>query len=309
MSADGNYVVACGTGDGVYYWADAKGKSGSNVPWTWTYFFSPTTEVFGVDLSSNGDFVVAGTAGYIGPSGPSKVAYWKNARFLTGTGQPPNWASTEAGDSVLDVAVSDDGDYVAAAAEVNTVYYWAGAKLLTGDPSSRWYSGLSAYFLCVDMSSDGGSVIAGSTDKVYFWSDARGLTGKPQGWSWTYTTLGAVHDVAINHAGDYMAAANDVATPYVYFFDYRGNLLWSYGPLLDEVQALSISSDGGTLAAGAGLFFTTAYLFSTGYSTPQPVGGTIVPGSVVVATPYVIMLVAVASVVAIIAAGVKKRGH
>ena len=307
ISDDGNYVVACGTGEGVYYWAGAKAKSGSNVAMTWTYYFPSSPEVLAVDLSSDGNFVVAGTSAY---SGPSKVAYWKNARSLTGSGQTPNWASTEAGGNVPDVAVSDDGNYVAVAAYVDTVHYWANAQSLTGDPSSTWYGGSSESFTCIDMSSGGGAVIAGASNKVYFWGNAKNLLGRPQAWSWTYTALGTVHDVTIDDAGDYMAAANDFATPYVYFLDNGGHLLWDYGPLADEVYALSISSDGGTLAAGTGSLPSTAYLLGTGYSTPtpQPVGGIIVPtDTLAVTSQYVIALVVAACAITAGVAAAKKR--
>jgi hypothetical protein len=135
-------------------------------------------------------------------------------------------------------------------------------------------------FSSIDMSSDGDKVIAGALGPdpedqgVYFWAGARGRGGT-QSWSWRYTTQGPVHDVAINDAGDYTAAANDEATPYVYFLDGKGDLLWQYGPLDDEAYVLSISSDGGTLAIGTGMV-DSDYLVSTGYRTPRAVGGFLV---------------------------------
>jgi len=272
ISDDGSFLVAV-AGLSVYYWENAKGKSSPpSVAATWTY--TSPGKVRAVDLSSDGDYVAAGV--YV-----SEVAYWKGAKTLPTGSHSPAWASMEPSGPLVDVAVSDDGDYVAAAAMVDTVYYWADAGSRTGtDEPSTWYGGLGVEFLSMDMSSDGNSVIAGTfgpNAKVYFWGGAKGLSHKPQDPSWTYTTAGTVHDVAINAAGDYMAAANDVATPYVYFFDSTGDLKWTYDLISEMAHVLSISSDGGTLAIGTGAI-TSRFLVSTGYRTPtRAVGGVLLP--------------------------------
>jgi len=281
MSDDGNYLVAGGTGPNVFYWKDAKLKSGSDVQTTWDAWVNGFVEA--VDISSNGNYVVVGFG--------TNVSYWKGAASLTGsqwggTAPPPDWTSTEPDNGVSDVAVSDDGNYVAAAtfptAFPGTVYYWAGATGLTDDPYATWYGGLGVSFTSIDMSSDGDSVIAGAlidsnpiTGKVYFWSGARGLTGKPQNPKWTHDTTTQVIDVAIDAAGDYMAAVDDGLTPYVYFFDSTGDLKWTYG-ISEGGPILSISSDGGTLAIGTG-GLASRYLVSTGYRTSaRPVGGILI---------------------------------
>jgi len=274
ISDDGNYVVACGTGQFVFYWADAKSeaKSGSGVSWSWR---SPDLgTAHAVDLSSDGDYVATGGDWY--------VAYWKDARTPKGGPQAFDWKSTKPTDSILDVAISDDGNYVAAAGRgfPSPVYYWADAKFLSDDPTTTWESAAGVDFSSIDMSSDGDEVIAGAIGPnpedqgVYFWSGARGRVDT-QPWSWRYTTLGPVHDVAINDAGDYMAAANDEAVPSVYFFDSAGDPLWVYQPLDDEASGLVMSWDGGTLAVGTGEV-DSAYLFNTGYPM-KPVGGVAVP--------------------------------
>jgi len=301
MSNDGDYVVACGTGVNVFYWAGAKTKSGSAVPTTWNYGLPFGVEA--VDISSDGDYVVAGFG--------TDVAYWKGARTLTSS-QAPAWVSTEPNDAVVDVAVSDDGNYVAAAGGTDTVYYWAGAKTLTGNPTTSlttWYGGVGVSFTSVDMSSDGNSVIAGASSGVYFWGGARGLTGKPQNPTWTYTTTSIVHDVAINAAGNYMAAANDVATSLAYFFDNTGALKWSY--LLDNpVSYISISANGATLAVGTGLI-GTAYLFDTGFPihvVGAPVGGFMEPvNKLAVFAPYLALFGIVATVAVVVVKPWKKR--
>ena len=321
ISDDGDHVVAAGfTGSSadVFYWANAKGLQGDGKPSTWSCGFN---NIYSVDLSSDGDYVAAGVA----TSGSLLfgVAYWKNARTLTGDPQAPAWTSTKSDSPVVDVAVSDDGDYVAAAADLDTVYYWAGAKSLSGDPDPTWKSGLGVHFTSLDMSSNGGSVIAGGvtistpniavppeanpdlieTSEVYFWGGARGLTGTPDP-SWTYTITGIVFDVAINTVGDYMAAVTAVLNPEpskVYFFDIRGNLLWSY-ELDNPGWDVSISSTGDTLAVGTASI-STGYLFDTGYSTIKPVGGYVVSiNKLSILAPYLALagLVAVLSTVAVV---------
>jgi len=275
MSDDGNCVVAGGTGLNVFYWANAKSSGPSPVSPTWTSGLPGLVEA--VDMSSDGDYVVAGYG--------TDVAYWKNARSLGPGSVSPAWTSTEPDNGVSDIAVSDDGNYVTAATFPHfTVYYWAGAKSRTGtDEPSTWYGGSGVSFTSIDMSSDGDSVIAGAlvesnpgfTGTVYFWGGARGLTGKPQNPKWTYPTATQVIDVAIDAAGDYMAAVDDGLTPYVYFFDSTGDLKWTYG-ISEGGPILSISSDGGTLAIGTG-GLASRYLVSTGYRTSaRPVGGILI---------------------------------
>jgi len=298
ISDDGNYVVASGTGDSVFYWGDAKGISPgtTNVPTTWEYSFGyHFARVHAVDLSSDGNYVVAGTNYDVG-QGYAAVAYWKNAKSLTGhpgdlppneDGPKPDWMSKDPKTDVVDVVVSDDGEYVAAASEtVTTLYYWAGAKSkpLHSAPQATWQTDSDVHFSSVDMSSDGDKVVAGGFNTtsaepgVYFWNGAKGMTGNPQRQTWNYKTVGIVHDVAINAAGDYMAAANDVFAPYVYFFDSTGDLKWTYDLVEEEPNVLSISSDGGTLAIGT-RGFDSRHLVSTGFKTPPPraVGGFLLP--------------------------------
>lgn len=296
ISDDGDYLVVAG-GTQVSYWKDAKGNSGPNISPTWLYSF--TSSVQAVDLSSDGNYVAAGFG--------KRVAYWKNAKTTAGH---PDWVSPDQIDYVVDVAVSDDGNYVAAAATTETVYYWAGAKDLTANPPPTWSSGAGISFTSIDMSSDGGSVVAGAggTNRgVYFWGGARGLSGMAA-WTWRYATEADVHDVAINAAGDYMAAANDVFAPRVYFFDNGGDLKWSY--LLDgEAFVLSISSDGGTLAVGTIGGPGTPYLFDTGYRTPiaRPVGGLLLPADkLALLSPWIVVALA-AVALTVFAAKRRKR--
>jgi WD40 repeat protein len=308
ISDDGNNVAACGTGRWVFYWANAKGRSTSSEAVSWQSIWYWQVEE--VDLSSDGDYVAAGVKTSNAPI-IYGAAYWKNAKTLTGNPQAPDWLSTEPAGRVIGIAVSDDGNYVAASSYGDSVHYWASAKTLSGNPPSTWKSPTGIYFSDLDMSSDGNSVIAGATDTakgVYFWAGATGLTGKPQNPNWTFATAGDVVRVVINNAGDYMAAFNDVTgPPRVYFFDKIGNLKWSYDP--DNTGfGLSISGDGATLAVGTSAA-NTGYLLSTGFSSgnlPNPVGGLVIPtNKTEILAPFAALAGLVVAVSAVVA--VKRR--
>ena len=313
ISDDGDCVVACGTGLWVFYWGNAKGRTTTSESASWKS--QEFGYVFAVDLSSDGNYVAAGTSDISGFG----VAYWKNARGLTGDPQGYNWLSTEPDNGISDIAISDDGDSVAVSTGVDfSVHYWTGAKSLSGDPASTWWAGEGIAFSSIDMSSDGDSVIAagssavlGNVDvkngestkavingngvyggTVYFWGQARSRTGKPQAPTWTYDTDGFIHDVAIDDLGNYMAADQNVFVPgKVYFFDFRGILLWSY--LIDHADKVSISADGNTLAVGTMNEQNTGYLFDTGYtSSLQTVGGVLIPENrLVIIAPYLTLAI------------------
>ena len=264
ISDDGNYVVFCGPREDygiIYYWADARTKTETMVPASWSW---STDDVEAVDLSSDGNYLTAGLG--------TDVAYWKNARTLTGSAQSPSWMSTEPNGGVADVAVSDDGDYAAAAADA--VYYWAGAKNLVDDPPATWHGGMGLDSTSIDTSCDANSVIAGTAQAaLHFWAGARLLTGTPPA-DWTRTTAGRIEDVEINDAGTYVAAVDSVPADgegflfTAYFYDKDGLLKWTYPfPFARMTVSLSTSCDGGRLAIGIGVSFT-AYLFDTGFSTP-----------------------------------------
>jgi hypothetical protein len=339
ISDDGNYVAACGTGvnlgTSVFYWAGATGKSGSNVATTWDYLFPSgvATVVLAIAISDDGNHVAA--VGFLSNQGVEGVlAYWNNARTLTGHPQPPTWTGQEADEMFVDVAISDDGNYVAVAGGAafgpSTVYYWAGATTRTGTSEPHtWAGGVDVIFTSVDMSCDGDSVVAGAlvtqteggagvavamapangppSGSVYFWGGARSLTGNPLP-SWVYPTPEIVADVAINDAGTYMAAVTPNLDT-LYFFDKQGNLLWQDVDIGGD--KLSISCDGGTLAVGTGGPITV-YLFDTGFSSPccgveEAVGGIVMPANTFALVSPWLAVIAVVGCVGIVALVIRKR--
>ena len=334
ISDDGNHVAACVrgiynlSGPNVFYWADAAGKSGPNIADTWDY--SLASEVLAIAISDDGNHVAAVGFDDVNEGTEGVLGYWNNARSLTGHPQP-TWRGQERGEEFVDVAISDDGNFVAVAGHAirpSTVYYWAGATTRTGtlEPHT-WAGGVDVQFTSVDISCDGDSVIAGAevliqqaisgagvavagapangppSGSVYFWGGARGLTGSPLP-TWVYPTPELVLDVAINDAGTYMAAVNPNLDT-LYFFDKQGNLLWQ--DVWQDVDIggdkLSISCDGGTLAVGTPTPLT-AYLFDTGFSSAccgvEAVGGVVEPvNKLAIAARYLVLGLAVLAIVAV----------
>jgi hypothetical protein len=291
ISNDGNYVAACETGDSVFYWANTKTRSSTSEPVTWSRTFG-AFNVECIDLSSDGEYVAAGIR--------TDVAYWKNARSLTGNAAPA-WYSTAPGDNIIDIAISDDGNYIAAAgtAGPSPLYYWANTKDLSGDPSYTWDSAPSVDFHALDMSSDGDSVFAGgstaTTDKVCFWTAARSRAGTINP-TWTYSTNPIV-DVSINNWGDLMAAGDNVGN--MHYFDDSGDKKWTKS-LGEGLIATSISGDGGTLTVAT--TGSSGWLLDTGFqsSGPTPVGGLTIPiNKLEITAPYIAFAIAIATILLI----------
>ena len=110
VSDDGYGVVAVSvtTIYTLYYWADATTLTENPNP-TWT-----DAGAFNcVDMSADGDEVVAGTA----PLFPCGLHFWSRARNRSGHDQEEDWTARE-GEVILDLAVSDNGDLVAATTQI-----------------------------------------------------------------------------------------------------------------------------------------------------------------------------------------------
>jgi hypothetical protein len=135
----------------LYYWADATSLSSDPEPtWTRQQPFSS------VDISSDGNRVVAGHAGAI-----ASLHYWDNARTRTGTDEPENWIELEDF-AVFDVAISDDGNTIAATCYNGTsgsyeVYFFTPSDELLGNYA------LQSQDIYLSISGNGGVVAVGGS--------------------------------------------------------------------------------------------------------------------------------------------------
>jgi hypothetical protein len=112
LSDDGYSVVATDEAtpeipETLYYWANATNLTEDpDATWTREWPFHC------VDMSADGDKVIAGT-GLFGPCG---LHFWANAKALSGSNQTEDWKRHE-GETIWDVAISDNGGIIAASAE------------------------------------------------------------------------------------------------------------------------------------------------------------------------------------------------
>lgn len=157
LSNDGYAVVAVDISYGtLYYWANATTLSEDpNATWTNDGNFGS------VDMSADGNNVVAG-AGVV----PRSLHFWTNARELEGP-QTENWTRLETA-YVLDVAISDDGSLIAAAAMIGVASEYK-AYFFESDGTMVGEFDLLQVCHLVSMSGDGGvTAVAGDGfDSLY----------------------------------------------------------------------------------------------------------------------------------------------
>ena len=267
MSDDGEYVVTGGTGIDMWYFAGCRGRSGSDEEHTWRNRIQPAFEILAVDMSPDGTYVAAGGEWYEQYS-TGFVIFYKNAN-VTPYPTEPDWLSiTYSINSVIDdLALSDDGYAVVAVddATIGTLYYWANATGLSGDPNATWTNYRA--FDCVDMSADGNEVIAGTAPispcGLHFWSGAKGRSGPDQDENWTRLTGENVLDVAMSDDGGVIAAATMIGIASDYkacFFKSDGSMIGEFN-LTQYTPLVSMSDDGRIVAMGNPLAHLTLRVF------------------------------------------------
>jgi hypothetical protein len=269
MSDDGDYVVVGGTGVGLYYFAECRARSGSDQDPTWQRIFG-VTDFLAVKMSSDGKYLAAGGTN----SSTGFVIFYSNASGAIAPYEP-NWDSwSSIGGQILDLAVSDDGYSVVAVDEGPiplTLYYWANATNLSGDPNATWTRNWA--FHCVDMSADGDEVIAGTAlypCGLHFWADARELSGYDQVENWTRHEGETIHDAAISDDGGIIAASAETAeyNYTAYFYKSDGNVIGEF-ELPQDSPLVSMSGNGSITAIG-GPGFDSLYVFRMILDTTPP---------------------------------------
>jgi len=271
MSDDGEYVVVGGTGVSLYYFAGCTSRSSFDESPTWQKIFG-ISDFLTVHISSDGKYVAAGGRNY---TSNGFVMFYKNANDA-GANPSPDWLSwSSIGSQIIDLAISDDG-YSVVAIEVgpipSTLYYWANATALSGDPNATWTN--SWIFNCVGMSADGDEVIAGTAPLfpcgLHFWADARERSGPEQVENWNRTEGETIWDVAMSDNGGIIAAsAQTIDQNYTaYFFTSDGNMITSFD--LPQYSPLVSMSGNGLITAVAGPGWDSLYVFKTITDTTPP---------------------------------------
>jgi hypothetical protein len=208
LSANGQYVVVGTAGEVRFY-----GRSSSTPLW----IHSAQEIFFSVAISADGSHVTAGGIG--------RVYFWANAKSLTGD-PSPTWTSANLGGPIEHrcLAISDDGNYVAACGTGPNVFFWAGAAAKSGSNIvTTWDYFLGGQVEAIAISDDGNHVAAvgflsntGMEGVLGYWNNAISLTGhygdptQPAGQLPTWTGQEADEmfvDVAISDGGKYVAVA------------------------------------------------------------------------------------------------------
>ena len=272
MSDDGEYVVVRarnGVTD-LFYFAGCRGRSGINESPTWYNRFD-IIDFRAVRISSDGRYVAVGGTFSYAPTFHGFVLFYKDANMEPYPIQPSwnSWSSINV--DIKDVALSDDGYAVVAVDEatIGTLYYWANATALSGDPNATWTNDGS--FNCVDMSTDGDNVVAGSLlpiGSLNFWANARERHGNQtvNGQDWVKLESVNVLGVAISEDGGIIAASAQNASNYkAHFFKSDGSTIGEFD-LLQSSPLVSMSGDGRIVAMG-GPGFDSLYVFIPEFPT------------------------------------------
>jgi len=300
MSDDGNYVVAgiWITSVNVTYFADCTTRRSGTEDATWYNYTGLLFGIRAVDISPDGRCVAAG--GSVSLRG--WVAFFNNSDVSSGP-RLASWLALAPVDSpIQDVAVSDDGYAVAAASPgPGALNYWADSNKLPNDPLNTWNRTIP--FLCVDMSSDGDMVVAGSEiiNCVHFWDGARTLSGPDRPENWTSPEEEDIYDVGISDDGKIIAAVSPfgVGLGEIYFYTSSGALIdhFTRDPTLN---VLSMSGDGSTVAVGGG-GGGGGTLYVYGIKPLTPVGGELlIPDKLELMAPYLALAVLVVATAGIL---------
>jgi len=223
VNTDGRYIAASGLyGDSCYF-----NRNGAPL-WIKGHMWGS----FGgnIAIGTNGEHVISGSGGVIDYFNRDGHLQWGYAtRHLDPRSTRQGYASNH-------VAVSSDGQHIAAVSEDGWVYFFDRNGYLL------WSNNTGSALKNIAMTSYGRYIAAASTDhNVYYYDDAGNQL-------WNYTTGDRVQTVAINDDGRFIAAGSDDSI--IYLFDRNGTLLWKYTTGA-PVESVAINFNGNTLAAGS----------------------------------------------------------
>ncbi len=142
--------------------------------------------------------------------------------------------SYNTGGTVTGVAVSDGGNYTAAASSDGYLYFLNNSKKL------MWTAQIEDTPLKVAVSRDGSNIFVGSGSAIHLYNK----TGNEQ---WKYLIGDEVGDLAVTPSGDRIVVGS--LNHYVYMLNDVGGILWKYETNA-PVFSVAISSDGKYVAAG-----------------------------------------------------------
>ena len=267
ISANGNCTVVGGTGLNVWYYAGCTNRNGTNNFATWTSGPVGVMDFMTVHISADGRYVAGGGTRF---DSSGFTVFYENADNTTGYCSPAWMSYGQTPARIVDLALSEDG-YAVAAIDSNfaSLYYWANATGLEGNPNATWTN--PGFFSCLDMSGDGSKVVTGGyyLTSLHFWDNCRTRNGV-QAEDWVKLETVNVYDVAMNKEGNMIAApAMGLPSNYTaYFLTQNGTILEGY-PLPQFANMVSMSADG-TTTAMAGPGYDSLYLFKVEEDSTPP---------------------------------------
>ena len=147
----------------------------------------------------------------------------------------PEWIY-ETGGTVWSVAISDDGNYIAAGAWDNNVYF------LDREGNLLWKNEVSDKVWCLALSGDGNYVAVGCKDKKFYLFNGDGEL------LWNYETGGIVTAIDLSADGSLIAAGS--RDDKIYLLDRDGNVIATY-EADNDINAIRVTSDGEKIVAGS----------------------------------------------------------
>jgi WD40 repeat protein len=224
ISDDGRYIIGS-LGYTFYYFA----QNGTRL-WKEEGGFGADS-IRNVAASNNGNFFSIGTS-------------LNHVRYYNSESAKPVWSfttfirqNTSESNAGNHVALSADGQYVAASGEDSRVYYLnqSGALLWQSSETGRPLEDIT-------MSADGHTITAASRDhNIYVFDNSGKLL-------WNATTGNVVRTIAMSSDGKYIVAGSDDSV--ITFFNHNGTLLSTYSARM-PVTSLAISRNGNTIAAAS----------------------------------------------------------
>lgn len=153
---------------------------------------------------------------------------------VSASAEPEVFWSYKTGGAVTGVAISDDGNYTAAASSDGYLY------LLNKSKELSWKVKTEITPLKVAISSDGSKIYVGDESNVYLYNG----TGDLQ---WEFRAGDEIVDLAVTPRGDRVVVG--AVDRNIYLLNAVGGILWKY-PANAPVFSVAISGDGKYIAAG-----------------------------------------------------------
>lgn len=248
-SSDGSHTVF-GSANGKIYLFNSSGSL------LWSY--QTNDSVFSVDISSNDNYIAAGTGGYSYSSG-----WYGEVYLFDKSSSTPLW-SYKAGDRVNSVSISQGG-FITAGSDVydKKIFLFDRA-----DNQPEWIYQAGERIYSVSISDNGDRIAAGSVldeNKLYYFDN---VDNTP---IWTYFAAdnGGFRSVAISSDGSHIVAGGQSSPYNVYLFENSDNVPeWIHpaSPYAGTVMSVSISSDDNYIAAGS---YREVQFFHKSSGTPQ----------------------------------------